>query len=104
MLLSLVVVVVAAVAVVWFLLERRESRRRAAGLAGHGGIRLIFAATGLLLMLFSGGCSAVFLWGWIAEGAPASGYVTWQAIASLGGPPFAAGLIIWWLSMRRKSG
>ena len=104
MLLSLIVLAIIAVAVAWFLLDRREDRRRAAGLSGHGGIRLMFAAAAMLLMIFSGGCSAIFLWGWIADGAPSSGYVTWEAIAVLGGPPFAAGLIVWWLSMRRKSG
>ena len=91
-------------AILWFLLDRHEQRRLASGRPRHSGLRLVFAAAALLIMLFSGGCSLLFLYGWIADGAPSSGYVTWEAIAVLGGPPFAIGLLAWWLSMRRKTG
>ena len=104
MLFSLIALLVVATGLVWYVLERRESKRRAAGLPGHGGIRLVFAAAAMLLMVFAGGCSAIFLFGWLAEGAPSTGYVTWEAVAVLGGPPFALGLLVWWLSMRRKPG
>ncbi len=99
---SLVALLIIATGLVWYALERRESRRRAAGLPNHGGIRLIFAAGAMLLMIFAGGCSAIFLFSWLADGASSSGYVTWQAVAVLGGPPFLVGLLVWWLSMRRK--
>ncbi len=101
---SLVALLIIATGLVWYVLERRESRRRAAGLANHSGIRLVFAAAAMLLTIFAGGCSLVFLYAWIADGAPSNNYVSWQAIAMLGGPPFLVGLIVWWLSMRRKSG
>ena len=85
-------------AVLWFLLDRHEKRRAAAGLARRSGLRLIFAAAGLLAFLFAGGCSLLFL-------ANRDGtYVTLPAIATLGGPPFVIGLFVWWLAMRRKAG
>ena len=31
-------------------------------------------------------------------------YVTWEAVAVLAGPPFAVGLLVCWLAMRRKAG
>ena len=83
-------------AVLWFLLDRHEKRRAADGKPYHSGLRLIFAAAAGLTMLFSGGCSLIFL-------ASMDGvYVTIPAILMIGGPPFAIGLLVWWLSMRRK--
>lgn len=87
-----------AVAVVWFLLDRREQRRAAAGLPRLSGLRLMFAATGLLTWLFAGGCSLFFL-------ANMDGvYVTVVSIAIVGGPPLLIGLFVWWLAMQRKAG
>ena len=85
-------------AVLWFLLERHEKRREAGGQPRHSGLRLIFAAAALLTMLFAGGCSLLFAINMVGT------YVTAPAILMLGGPPFAVGLLVWWLAMRRKSG
>lgn len=95
-LLPLIAGLVGLAAVLWFLLERHENRRAAAGLPRHGGIRLVIAAVALLVLLFSGGCSLLFLIN--QDGA----YVTWEAVAVLGGIPFAVALAIWWIAMRRQ--
>jgi hypothetical protein len=84
--------------VLWWLLDRHERRRAASGLPRHSGLRVLVAACGLLTMLFAGGCAVLFL-------ANKDGvYVTWQAVALFAGPPFLAGLLAGWLSLRRKAG
>ena len=83
-------------AALWWLLDRHEARRVAAGQPRHSAPRLILASAALLTMLFSGGCGLVFLVN--QDGY----YVTWEAVATLAGPPFAAGLLVWWLAMRRR--
>lgn len=85
-------------AVLWWLLDRHEKRRAAAGQPRHSGLRLVFAAAALLTLLFTGGCALLFAIN--MDGL----YVTWQAISVLAGPPFAVGLLIWWLVMRRGKG
>ncbi|MCB1380406.1 MAG: hypothetical protein KDK89_18865 [Alphaproteobacteria bacterium] len=85
-------------AVLWFLLDRHENRRVTDGLPRHSTLRLIFAAAAMLTMLFSGGCGLLFLTN--QDGT----YVTWQVVAIFAGPPFAVGLLVWWLAMRRKAG
>lgn len=82
--------------ILWLLLDRHERRRADAGLARHSGLRLVFAAAGLLLALFAGGCGALFAVN--MDGV----YVTWQAIAVLAGPALAVGALIAWLALRRK--
>ena len=94
----LVIVPVILGVVLWVLLDRHEKRRVAAGLPRHGGLRLVFAATALLTVLFSGGCALLFLIN--QDGL----YVTWEVVAIIAGPPFAVGLLVWWLAMRRKAG
>ncbi len=89
---------------IWVFFNWRENRRAGAGLPRHSGLRLIFVAIAALTALFSGGCSLIFLASWIANGTRANDYVTWEAIAVFGGPPFVIGLLIWWLVMRRKPG
>jgi protein-S-isoprenylcysteine O-methyltransferase Ste14 len=89
---------VALGAVLWVLLDRHERRRAAADKPRHSPLRLIFAAAALLTVLFSGGCGLLFLANMDGQ------YVTWQVIATLAGPPFIIGLLVWWLSMRRKAG
>lgn len=85
-------------AVLWWLLDRHERRRAAAGKERHSGLRLVFAAAGLLTVLFSGGCGALFL-------ANSDGvYVTPELILVVSGPPFAVGLLVWWLATRRWGG
>lgn len=68
-----------------------------------GAMRLVFAIFGALIMLFSGGCGLVFLGSYIADlgrqGGSAS-YVGWEVILLFAGPPFLAGLLIWWLAAR----
>ena len=85
-------------AVLWWLLDRHEKRRVAAGQPRHSGLRLVFGAAALLTILFAGGCSLLFLIN--QDGL----YVTWEAVAVLGGPPLAIGLLVWWLAMRRPAG
>ncbi len=82
--------------VLWLLLERHENRRMARGLPRHSAGRLIFAAAAMLTMLFTGGCSLLFL---SQDGGDFIGLVL-----MFGGIPFAGGLLVWWLAMRRKSG
>ncbi len=68
-----------------------------AGKPRHSALRLIFGAAALLIILFSGGCGLLFL-------ANADGlYVTWEAVSVIAGTPFAVGLLVWWLVMRRGS-
>jgi hypothetical protein len=95
MILAMILGLVLLAAVLWWLLDRREERRVSTGQPRHSGLRLVFAAAALLLMLFSGGCSLLF--GLNADGL----YVTAPAVLVIGGPPFAVGLLVWWLAMRR---
>lgn len=81
----------------YVLLDRHEARRAAGGKSRHSSLRLILASFGLLLLLFSGGCSLLF--GLNADGT----YVTWQAVTVIGGPPIVAGFLIWFLATRRPS-
>jgi hypothetical protein len=83
-------------AVLYWLLDRHEQRQQAAGQPRRGGLAVFFAAAALLVMLFSGGCGLLFLA--VQDGL----YVTWQAVAVLSGPPFVAGLLVWWLARRRN--
>ena len=80
--------------VLWLLLHRHEKRRMARGLPSHSGFRLIFAAAGLLTMLVTGGCALLL--------ATAGLHASLPAIALYGVPPFAVGLLVCWLAMRRK--
>lgn len=82
-------------AIIWLLLDRHERRREASGQPRHSTLRLIFGAAALLTMLFSGGCGLLFLANMDGQ------YVTWEAVAILAVPPFAIGLLVWWLAMRR---
>lgn len=86
-------------AVLWYLLERHENRRALSGKPRHSSLRLLAAALAMLLLLFSGGCSLLFL---ADMSRPGPTYVTWEAVAVIGGIPFAVGLLVWWLAMRRS--
>ncbi len=86
--------------VLWFLLERHENRRALAGKPRHSSLRLVIAAVALLLLLFAGGCSLLFI---SDMSRPGPTYVTWEAVAIIGGIPFALGLFIFWLAMRRTT-
>lgn len=82
-------------AVLYWLLARHEAREAAAGKPRRGGLAVFFAALAMMVMLFSGGCGLLFLANMDGQ------YVTWQAVAVLSLPPFAAGLVIWFLARRR---
>lgn len=91
----LVIALVVLGAVLWLLLDRHERRRAANGKLRHSGLRLIPAAAALLTMLFAAGFALLLLTS-SADAAP--------GVIVIAGPPFLAGLFIWWLAMRRKSG
>ena len=91
----LIVGFIGLLAVLYWLLDRHEAREAQAGQPRRGGVSVFFAAFALLLMLFSGGCGLIFLAGQDGQ------YVTWQAVAVLSLPPFAVGLIIWFLARKR---
>ena len=100
--LSLFVLILIAVGVVvWVVLDRREKARVSQGLPRHAGIRLVFAAAAALVMLFSGGCSLIFLAS-MSQSSRGEQYVNLPVIMVLGGPPFLVGVLVWWLVMRRK--
>lgn len=94
---------VALGAMIWFLLDRREQRFLAAGRPRHSGLRLAFAAFGILAIAFSGGCGALFSMSLLNSNGSQQ-YVTWDAIAVLTLPVVAVGWLIAWLALRRKSG
>jgi predicted PurR-regulated permease PerM len=83
-------------AVLWLLLDRHERRRAEDGLPRHSPLRLVFASAGLLLLLFAGGCGALF------AANMDNMYVTWQSIGIFAGPPLAVGALVAWLALRRK--
>ena len=83
-------------AALWWLLDRHEQRRVVNGKPRHSPLRLVFAAAALLVVLFAGGCSLLFLANMDGQ------YVTWEAVAGLGGVPLAVSLLAWWLAMRRN--
>jgi protein-S-isoprenylcysteine O-methyltransferase Ste14 len=91
---------IAAVVAIWFLLNWRESKRAAQNLPRHSGLRLVFAAVAALLVLFSGGCGALFTIDMISRGGP-DVYISYELVAVLSLPFVALGLLVWWLAMRR---
>ncbi len=63
-------------------------------------IRWIFAIFGALIMLFTGGCSLLLLGDLASRGKWNDQYVSVEIIAVIGGVPFLAGLLIWWLAVK----
>ena len=105
-LISLFVILLAlAIGIRWFL-ERREVARVQAGAPRHGRIRLILATLGILTVLFSGGCGAIFLGDVLsrASSGSADDFLGWEIVAVFTIPPLLLGALVWWLSMRRGSG
>ena len=98
---ALIIGLLALGAVLWWLLDRHEARRAGAGGPRNGGLRLAIAAAGLLLMLFSGGCSLLFI-GDMLTRTGGERYVTWEAVAVIGGIPLAVGLLVFWLAIRHR--
>ncbi len=99
--LGFLLAIVVPVALLWYFLDWREKKRVTAGLPRHSALRLIFAAAAILTAVFSGGCGAVFMIGWIMDGMRSDNYMSWEIVAMLSLPPFLIGVLIWWLSMRR---
>ena len=87
----------AAVAVIWFVLNLMEKGRAASGQPRRSAVRLVFVATALLVMLFTGGCALIF----IPDAMKGNQYVGFDVIGILAGIPFAVALLIFWLAMRR---
>ena len=88
---------------VWYVIRRRERLRAARGLSSNSGLRLVLAAAAMLTMLFSGGCSSLLL-AYLAGRSWDEMSLIGPAIPVVGGVPFAIGLLVWWLAMRRKMG
>ncbi|NJM29663.1 MAG: hypothetical protein HC855_05795 [Rhizobiales bacterium] len=84
---------------VFLFLRSREQQRAGKGQPVLATWRLALASFAALVLLFSGGCSLVFL----PEAVTGNPYIDPMAILMIGGVPFAVALLIWWLSMRRPS-
>ena len=63
--------------------------------------RWIFAIIGGLIMLFCGGCTLLFLGELASKGVWRYQYVDGTMVLIMGGVPFLAGLLIWWLAVER---
>jgi hypothetical protein len=87
----------AAVAAIWFILNLIEKGREAKGLPRHSGLRLVFAAAFLLVMIFTGGCALIFL----PDALKGDQYISLGLVAGLAGIPFAVALLLFWALMRR---
>ena len=61
-------------------------------------IRWIFAIFGILVMVFSGGCSALVFSEYLRGNG--GGYFDPFAIMVFGGPPFVVGLLLWFLAAK----
>ena len=83
-------------AVLWVLLDRRKGRRAARGLPRHRRLRLAVAAAAMLASLFTA-ATALLLFSSAAR-------VNMPAALAIGLPPFLAGVVVWHLAMRRKTG
>ena len=66
-------------------------------MAEMSGLRILFKIIGLIVMIFAGGCGALFLVG--ADGR----YVTWEAVLVLTAPPLFIGWLIYWLATRERA-
>jgi hypothetical protein len=75
----------------------REKAIAAAGGTRIAGWRLVIASFMLLVLIFSGGCSLMFM----PDAISGNQYVDPVAILVIGGIPFAIALLIFWLSLRR---
>jgi hypothetical protein len=62
-------------------------------------IRLVFVVIAMLIMVFSGGCTLIFLIMFAMESG-SNRYVNVPVILIFGAPPFLVGLLVWWLAAR----
>ena len=86
---------------IWYAIRWRERLRAAKGLESYSGLRLVFAAAAMLLMLFSGGCTMLVSAMVLARG----GELVWDIVGTalmFGGIPFAAAIVVWFVLMARK--
>lgn len=61
-------------------------------------VRWIFAIFGILIMLFTGGCSLLIFADYLQHGG--GGYVDIPIILFVGGIPFLVGLLVWFLAAK----
>ena len=94
------IVMLAVAGGIYAWLESRERKRAAAGEPRLGGIRLAFAAIAGLIILFAGGCGAIFFISMLIDGNQ-GGYIGPEVIAIFTLPPLAVGALIWWLATLR---
>jgi hypothetical protein len=59
-------------------------------------LRVLAKVLGIIVMLFSGGCGALFLVG--ADGT----YVSWPVVLLFTAPPLLIGWLIYWLATRER--
>ena len=64
------------------------------------GIRIFFAVVGAVIMLFSGGCTLLFLGSLLFESSGPNNYVNAPVVPIFGGPPFVIGLAILLVALR----
>jgi hypothetical protein len=64
------------------------------------GVRIFFVVIAALIMLFSGGCTLLFLGSMLFESSGQGNYVTWPVVLIFGGPPFVVGLAILLLALK----
>ena len=69
-------------------------------LAPLSGIRIFFVVVAVLIMLFSGGCTLLFLGSMLFASQGPDNYVTAPVVLIFGGPPFVIGLVILLLAIR----
>jgi hypothetical protein len=69
-------------------------------LAPLSGIRIFFSVVGILIMVFAGGCTLLFLGSYFFETQGGQNYITPPVILIFGGPPFLVGLAIWLLALK----
>lgn len=78
-------------------LQSRERKRAEKGQSRLAGWRLALGTVAALVMVFSGGCSLLFL----PDAIKGTQYIDPLAVLIVGGIPFALALLFFWLIMKR---
>jgi uncharacterized membrane-anchored protein len=86
--------------IMFFWLHRREQARAEKGEPRLATWRILIASFFGLVVLFSGGCSLLFL----PDALSGNQYIDPIAVLIIGGIPFAIACFIVWLSLRRGNG
>lgn len=63
-------------------------------------VRWIFAIFGILIMLFTGGCSLMVFADFLQRGTDTYGFNSPLVTLTVGGIPFVVGLLVWWLAAK----